>query len=74
MRAKFNKPWYKRTYRWKDLMDKRRMLQTKYSVRRRSSNQDWFWTEEWQEGERQADEDIANGDVEEYDTETWRLQ
>ena len=26
-----------------------------------SRKEDWFWTEEWQAGERAADEDIANG-------------
>jgi len=26
-------------------------------------DQAWFWTEEWQEGEREADRDIAEGRV-----------
>ena len=26
-------------------------------------DQAWFWTEEWQEGEREADEDIRQGRV-----------
>ncbi len=29
-------------------------------------DQAWFWTPEWQAGEREADEDIANGHVETY--------
>lgn len=27
------------------------------------SDQAWFWTKEWQEGEKQADEDIKNGNT-----------
>jgi hypothetical protein len=27
----------------------------------RDDDQAWFWTEEWQAGERQVDEDIAAG-------------
>ena len=30
-------------------------------------SQAWFWTEEWQKGEREADEDIAAGRVKEFD-------
>ena len=30
-------------------------------------SQAWFWTKEWQEAERQADEDIAAGRVKEFD-------
>ena len=30
--------------------------------------EDWFWTEEWQAGERAADEDIANGRYQEFKT------
>ena len=30
--------------------------------------QSYFWTEEWQIGEREADEDIAAGRVETFDT------
>ncbi|GEK35440.1 AbrB/MazE/SpoVT family DNA-binding domain-containing protein [Kurthia sibirica] len=26
-------------------------------------DQEWFWTKEWQDKEREADEDIANGNV-----------
>ncbi|MGE0599753.1 MAG: AbrB family transcriptional regulator [Dehalococcoidia bacterium] len=29
-------------------------------------DQAWFWTEEWQKGEREADEDIAAGRVTRY--------
>jgi hypothetical protein len=31
-------------------------------------DQAWFWTPEWQAAERQADEDIAAGNVETYAT------
>ena len=31
------------------------------------TDQRWFWTEEWQEGEREASEQIAAGDLEVYD-------
>ncbi len=31
-------------------------------------NQAWFWTDEWQAGEREVDELIRNGEVEEYDS------
>ena len=30
-------------------------------------SQAWYWTKEWQEAERQADEDIAAGRVKEFD-------
>ena len=30
--------------------------------------QAYFWTEEWQKGERQADEDIKAGRVKHFDT------
>lgn len=33
-----------------------------------STNQEWFWTEEWQAGERRVDEYIEIGDYEEFDT------
>ncbi len=29
------------------------------------ANQEWFWTREWQEGEREADEDIKEGRISE---------
>lgn len=29
----------------------------------RPSNEKWFWTEEWQSKEREADEAIANGEM-----------
>lgn len=32
------------------------------------SKEEWFWTEEWQAGERAADEDIANGRYQEFKT------
>ena len=31
--------------------------------------QTWFWTEEWQAGEREADGQIANGDSTIYESE-----
>jgi len=31
-------------------------------------DQSWFWTDEWQAGERQVDKDIADGNYETYDT------
>jgi len=31
-------------------------------------SQAWYWTKEWQEAERQADEDIAAGRVKEFDS------
>lgn len=31
-------------------------------------DQAWFWTDEWQEKEREADEDFANGRFESYDS------
>lgn len=30
--------------------------------------QAWFWTDEWQAGEREADEDLRLGRYEEFDT------
>ena len=30
-------------------------------------DQAWFWTKEWQEGEREADEDIKAGRTKEFD-------
>lgn len=29
-------------------------------------DQAWFWTEEWQEGEREAEEDIKNGNTKSF--------
>jgi hypothetical protein len=31
------------------------------------TDQRWFWTEEWQAGEREASEQIAAGDLPVYD-------
>ena len=31
-------------------------------------DQTWFWTEEWQAAEREAEDDLRAGRVEEYDT------
>ena len=33
-----------------------------------SSSQSWFWTEEWQAGEREVEEYIADGDFETFDS------
>lgn len=32
------------------------------------ADQAWFWTPEWQAGERQVDEDVAAGRTERFDT------
>ncbi len=32
------------------------------------SNQRWFWTEEWQKGEREVDELIQRGEFETFDS------
>lgn len=32
------------------------------------ATQSWFWTEEWQAGEREVDEYIAAGEIEEFDS------
>lgn len=32
------------------------------------ADQAWFWTEEWQQGEREVDEDIAAGRVKRFDS------
>jgi hypothetical protein len=39
----------------------------KEAMAKRDPGQAWFWTEEWQEKEREADEDIARGDYETFD-------
>lgn len=31
------------------------------------ASQKWFWTEEWQQGEREAEEDISRGNVKKFD-------
>jgi hypothetical protein len=33
------------------------------------ADQAWFWTPEWQEGEREADRQIANGEVLTFDSD-----
>jgi len=35
-------------------------------------DQAWYWTPEWQKGEREADEDIAAGRVNEMKTDSMR--
>ncbi len=32
------------------------------------ASQAWFWTEEWQEGEREVDEHIARGELTTFDS------
>ncbi len=32
------------------------------------ADQAWFWTPEWQEGEREVDEHIARGEIEVFDS------
>ncbi len=39
------------------------------AMREIDPEQAWFWTPEWQEGEREADEDIAAGRVTRYDSD-----
>jgi hypothetical protein len=34
----------------------------------RDPDQAWFWTDEWQAGEREVDAELAAGQVEEFDT------
>lgn len=34
----------------------------------RDPDQAWFWTPEWQAGERQTDEDLRTGNYEDFDT------
>ena len=34
----------------------------------RDPDQAWFWTAEWQAAEQKADEDLQNGDYEDFDT------
>jgi hypothetical protein len=34
----------------------------------RDPDQSWFWTPEWQAGERQADEDLTTGNYVDFDT------
>ena len=34
----------------------------------RDPDQAWFWSPEWQAGERQADEDLRTGNYEDFDT------
>jgi 2,4-dienoyl-CoA reductase-like NADH-dependent reductase (Old Yellow Enzyme family) len=36
--------------------------------KRIAKDDEWFWTPEWQQKEREADEDIANGNVYKFDT------
>ena len=31
-------------------------------------DQEWFWTEEWQQGEREVDEALARGEFKDFDT------
>lgn len=35
-----------------------------------SKDQAWFWTKEWQKEEREAEDDIANGQVDTFDDVT----
>lgn len=34
----------------------------------RDPDQAWFWTPEWQAGEREADEDLQTGNYEDFDS------
>ncbi|MGH3505022.1 MAG: AbrB/MazE/SpoVT family DNA-binding domain-containing protein [Nocardioidaceae bacterium] len=33
-----------------------------------AADQAWFWTQEWQEGEREASEQVARGEVDRYES------
>lgn len=43
------------------------LLRIKFVILGRSWDQRWFWTKEWQSGERQVDADMAAGRFTEYD-------
>jgi len=55
-----NKPVKERI---KDALDAKYGTLEEHEAQERESQDEWFWTEEWQKGERDADEDIAEGDV-----------
>jgi hypothetical protein len=38
------------------------------SQERKDHEQDWFWSKRWQDGEREAKDDIKAGRVETFDT------
>ena len=48
-----------------DVEDERAVLMPKKLV---DKNQAYFWTKKWQEGEREADEDIKAGRVKTFDS------
>lgn len=35
-------------------------------LRKKKNDQAWFWSEEWQKNEREADNDIANNNVKSF--------
>ncbi|MFH1907832.1 MAG: hypothetical protein ABIL11_10715 [Chloroflexota bacterium] len=45
-----------------------KMIVVNGSIQAVSTNQEWFWKEEWQAGERKVDEYIKLGKYEEFDT------
>lgn len=44
------------------------LAQAAQEITEKNDDQAYFWTEEWQAGEREADEDIAAGRVKTFDT------
>ena len=54
-----------------ELADDLQRNRTEPSIRRKpshvSKDQAWFWTDEWQAGEREVDEALARGDYMEFD-------
>jgi hypothetical protein len=46
-----------------DAIDGAALLLRSLKTRRIDPDQAWFWTPEWQEGEREVDEAIARGEV-----------
>jgi len=48
-----------------EVMDERAVLMPKKLV---DKSQAYFWTKKWQEGEREADEDIKAGQVKTFDS------
>lgn len=37
-------------------------------LRKEKSEQAWFWSARWQEGEREADDDIANNNIKSFNS------
>jgi hypothetical protein len=41
---------------------------TRHKPKNVPKDQEWFWTDEWQRGEREVDEELARGEFKEFDT------